>query len=157
MKKTYVLIAAATLAAAACTKSDTLPADSLSLSASQAVPLDSMTAAERAAQVAPGAAAPAAMVTTRRRSSSSSAGSGRAPTNSGTSMSGTSTGSSGSTASSGTHTVKNTNRDAVIGGAAGAVIGGATHGVKGAVVGGTVGAVLGGVIGNNVDVKKKKN
>jgi outer membrane lipoprotein SlyB len=54
-------------------------------------------------------------------------------------------------------TEKNTKRDAIIGGVAGAAIGAATSRdkVKGAVIGGAAGAILGGVIGNNVDVKKK--
>ena len=54
-------------------------------------------------------------------------------------------------------TEKNTKRDAIIGGVAGAAIGAATSRdkLKGAVIGGAAGAILGGVIGNNVDVKKK--
>ena len=55
-----------------------------------------------------------------------------------------------------TRIVKHTQRDAIIGAAAGAIIGGATHGGKGAVIGGATGAVVGAVIGNNVDKKKKR-
>ena len=53
--------------------------------------------------------------------------------------------------------VKHTKRDAVIGGAAGAVLGAVTSRdkVKGAVIGGVAGAILGGVIGNNVDKTKR--
>jgi len=52
--------------------------------------------------------------------------------------------------------VKNTKRDAIIGGVAGAAIGAVTSRdkLKGAVLGGVAGSVLGAVIGNNVDVKK---
>ncbi|MBA3467118.1 MAG: glycine zipper 2TM domain-containing protein [Gemmatimonadaceae bacterium] len=53
--------------------------------------------------------------------------------------------------------VKNTKRDAIIGGAAGAVLGAATskNKVKGAIIGGTAGAIIGGVIGNNVDKSRR--
>lgn len=53
--------------------------------------------------------------------------------------------------------VKHTKRDAVIGGAAGAVLGAVTSRdkVKGAVIGGVAGAILGGVIGNNVDKTRR--
>ena len=53
--------------------------------------------------------------------------------------------------------VKHTKRDAIIGGAAGAVLGAVTSRdkVKGAVIGGVAGAILGGVIGNNVDKSKR--
>jgi uncharacterized protein YcfJ len=53
--------------------------------------------------------------------------------------------------------VKHTKRDAAIGAAAGAVLGAVTSRdkVKGAVIGGVAGAVLGGVIGNNVDKTKR--
>jgi hypothetical protein len=76
----------------------------------------------------------------------------------------TSSGSSGSSNTVNTTTsapqptvVKNTKRDAAIGAVAGAVIGATTskNKVKGAVIGGAAGAILGGVIGNNVDKKKK--
>jgi hypothetical protein len=64
--------------------------------------------------------------------------------------------STGTTARTGTQTVKNTKRDAIIGGVAGAAIGAVTSRdkLKGAVIGGVAGSVLGAVIGNNVDVKK---
>ena len=60
------------------------------------------------------------------------------------------------TARTGTRVVKNTKRDAIIGGVAGAAIGAVTSRdkLKGAVIGGVAGSVLGAVIGNNVDVKK---
>jgi len=60
------------------------------------------------------------------------------------------------TARTGTRVVKNTKRDAIIGGVAGAAIGAVTtrDKLKGAVLGGVAGSVLGAVIGNNVDVKK---
>ena len=53
--------------------------------------------------------------------------------------------------------VKHTQRDAAIGAGAGAIIGAVTSRdkVKGAVIGGLAGAVLGGVIGNNVDKTKR--
>ena len=64
--------------------------------------------------------------------------------------------STGTAARTGTRTVKNTKRDAIIGGVAGAAIGAVTSRdkLKGAVIGGVAGSVLGAVIGNNVDVKK---
>lgn len=60
------------------------------------------------------------------------------------------------TARTGTRVVKNTKRDAIIGGVAGAAIGAVTSRdkLKGAVIGGVAGSVLGAVLGNNVDVKK---
>ena len=61
-----------------------------------------------------------------------------------------------STGTTGTRVIKNTKRDAIIGGVAGAAIGAVTSRdkLKGAVIGGVAGSVLGAVIGNNVDVKK---
>jgi len=61
-----------------------------------------------------------------------------------------------SSGTTGTRVVKNTKRDAIIGGVAGAAIGAVTSRdkLKGAVIGGVAGSVLGAVIGNNVDVKK---
>ena len=63
---------------------------------------------------------------------------------------------SSGTARTGTRVVKNTKRDAIIGGVAGAAIGAVTtrDKLKGAVIGGVAGSVLGAVLGNNVDVKK---
>lgn len=57
---------------------------------------------------------------------------------------------------SGTITRRNTKRDAVIGGVAGAAIGAATSRdrVKGGLIGAAAGAVLGGVIGHTVDVQR---
>ncbi len=62
------------------------------------------------------------------------------------------------TARAGTRVVKNTKRDAIIGGVAGAAIGAVTtrDRLKGAVIGGVAGSVLGAVIGNNVDKKTVK-
>ena len=64
--------------------------------------------------------------------------------------------SSAGSARTGTQVVKNTKRDAIIGGVAGAAIGAVTSRdkLKGAVIGGVAGSVLGAVIGNNEDVKK---
>jgi YMGG-like Gly-zipper len=64
--------------------------------------------------------------------------------------------STGTSTGTGTRVVKNTKRDAIIGGVAGAAIGAVTSRdkLKGAVIGGVAGSVLGAVIGNNVDVKK---
>jgi hypothetical protein len=163
-----LLLAPAIVLASACSKDK--PADpslnaDLGLAAqANAARLDSISAAERTAAAAAPAPAPAALApaaakpaatrsaatTTRRASTthrSSSSGSG---------SSGSSAGRT-TAAPPRTETVKNTKRDAVIGGAAGAIIGAATSRdkVKGAVIGGAAGAILGGVIGNNVDVKKK--
>ena len=67
-----------------------------------------------------------------------------------------SSGRTASTGTAGTQVVKNTKRDAIIGGVAGAAIGAVSSRdkLKGAVLGGVAGSVLGAVIGNNVDVKK---
>jgi hypothetical protein len=56
-----------------------------------------------------------------------------------------------------TTVVKHTTRDAAIGAGAGAVLGAVTSRdkVKGAVIGGLAGAILGGVIGNNVDKSRR--
>jgi hypothetical protein len=64
--------------------------------------------------------------------------------------------STGTAAPARTRVVKNTKRDAIIGGVAGAAIGAVTSRdkLKGAVIGGVAGSVLGAVIGNNVDVKR---
>lgn len=64
----------------------------------------------------------------------------------------------GSTSSGRVVVEKNTKRDAIIGGVAGAAIGAVTSRdkVKGAVIGGAAGAILGGVIGNNVDITKRR-
>ena len=53
--------------------------------------------------------------------------------------------------------VKHTKRDAAIGAAAGAVLGAVTSRdkLKGAVIGGVAGGILGGVIGNNVDKTRR--
>jgi len=167
------------LVAFACAKDDNSKVDdalnadlSTAAQANPVMPLDSVSAMERNALVAPApAAAPVVRssgTSTRapvRRTSSSSTR--RRSTSSGS----TSRGSSGS--SGGTYSqpapvyspapepqrpmVKNTKRDAIIGGAAGAVLGAATskNKVKGAVIGGTAGAIIGGVIGNNVDKSRR--
>ena len=155
--KTF-LFAPAFVLAAACSQDK--PADpslnaDLSLAAqANTARMDSISAAERtaAAAVAP---APVAVRSAPARTSTSTA---RRTTSTRRSSSGGSS-TSGSTAQpvQRTETVKNTKRDAIIGGVAGAAIGAATsrNKVKGAVIGGAAGAILGGVIGNNVDVQKK--
>jgi uncharacterized protein YcfJ len=161
MRNSYktVLFAPALAFAAACSQDKpadpTLNADLGLAAQANTMRLDSISAAERtaaaAAAPAPVAAKPApapapkrAATTTRRTTTTRSASSGN----------------SGGTAQASeprTVTVKNTKRDAVIGGVAGAAIGAATSRdkVKGAIIGGAAGAILGGVIGNNVDVQKK--
>jgi hypothetical protein len=56
-----------------------------------------------------------------------------------------------------TTVVKHTKRDAAIGAAAGAVLGAVTSRdkLKGAVIGGVAGGILGGVIGNNIDKTRR--
>ena len=158
-----IFLAPALVLAAACSKDK--PADpslnaDLGLAAqANSARLDSISAAERTAAAAAAAPAPVAAKPAPARTTSSAPRRTTSTTRRTTSSSGSS--SSGSTASAPapqrTETVKNTKRDAVIGGAAGAIIGAATSRdkVKGAVIGGAAGAILGGVIGNNVDVKKK--
>lgn len=132
---------------------DALNSDlSLAAQARPYTALDSISAAERAAQAqglapvgyiggqpvysAPRTTTPVRRTTTTRRSSS---------------------GSGVSYPARQQVIVKHTKRDAVIGGAAGAVLGAVTSRdkVKGAVIGGVAGAILGGVIGNNVDKSKR--
>jgi outer membrane lipoprotein SlyB len=157
-----IVLAPALVLAAACSKDK--PADpslnaDLGLAAqANTARMDSISAAERtaaaaAAAPAPVAAAPAKATTTPRRTTTTHRAS--SGSTSGTRSAGTSTATA--PAEPRTETVKNTKRDAVIGGAAGAILGAATSRdkVKGAVIGGAAGAILGGVIGNNVDVKKK--
>ena len=157
-----LLILPAAFLAFACSNGDKKVDDALNSDLSTAAqatpyqPLDSITAAERAAAVAPASnltstrtttAAPVRRTTTTRRSTSRSSSGGsyssqpvysapapREPT-----------------------VVKHTKRDAAIGAGAGAVIGAVTskNKVKGAIIGGAAGAILGGVIGNNVDKTKK--
>ena len=152
-----ILLAPALVLAVACNKDK--PADpslnaDLGLAAqANSARLDSITAAERtkaAVAAAPVAVRPAPAPSTTRRTTSTRRAS----------SSGSSASSSGNTtvaAPQRTETVKNTKRDAVIGGAAGAIIGATTSRdkVKGGLIGGAAGAILGGVIGNNVDVQKK--
>ena len=158
-----ILLAPALVLAVACSKDK--PADpslnaDLGLAAqANSARLDSISAAERtAAATAAPAPAPAAVKPAPTRTSTAPR---RTTTTTRRSSSGTSTsGSSGTTsapAEQRTVTEKNTKRDAIIGGVAGAAIGAATSRdkLKGAVIGGAAGAILGGVIGNNVDVKKK--
>jgi hypothetical protein len=156
-----LLILPAAFLAFACSNGDKKVDDALNSDLSTAAqatpyqPLDSITAAERAAAGVPASnltstrtttAAPVRRTTTARRSSSRSSGGSysaqpvysapapRQPT-----------------------IVKHTKRDAAIGAGAGAVIGAVTskNKVKGAIIGGAAGAILGGVIGNNVDKTKK--
>ena len=159
--KTF-LFAPAFVLAAACSQDK--PADpslnaDLSLAAqANTARMDSISAAERtaAAAVAP---APVAVRSAPARTSTSTARrttSTRRSSSGGSSTGGSTSGSTAQPAQR-TETVKNTKRDAIIGGVAGAAIGAATsrNKVKGAVIGGAAGAILGGVIGNNVDVQKK--
>jgi hypothetical protein len=161
-----LLLAPAIVLASACSKDK--PADpslnaDLGLAAqANAARLDSISAAERtaaAAAAAPAALAPAAAKPAATRSTATTTRRASTTRRSSSSGSGSSGSSAGTTTAAPprTETVKNTKRDAVIGGAAGAIIGAATSRdkVKGAVIGGAAGAILGGVIGNNVDVKKK--
>jgi uncharacterized protein YcfJ len=133
---------------------DALNSDlSLAAQARPYTALDSISAAERAAQAqglapvgyiggqpvysAPRTTTPVRRTTTTRRSSSG--------------------GGVYSAPARRTTIVKHTKRDAAIGAAAGAVLGAVTSRdkVKGAVIGGVAGAVLGGVIGNNVDKTRR--
>jgi len=138
-RSTRALTLALLALGAACGRGNNKAADTslnadLSLAAQQRgyMPLDSLSAAERAA-LAGGTVA-------RRR----------------TSTGGTSAGTT--TPSGGETVVKHTKRDAAIGAAAGAIIGATTSKdkVKGGIIGAAVGGILGGVIGNNVDIKRKK-
>jgi len=162
------------LVAFACAKDDNSKVDdalnadlSTAAQANPVMPLDSVSAMERNALVAP---APAAAPVVRS-SGTSTRTPVRRTSSSSTRRRSTSSGSSGS--SGGTYSqpapvyspapepqrpmVKNTKRDAIIGGAAGAVLGAATskNKVKGAIIGGTAGAIIGGVIGNNVDKSRR--
>jgi hypothetical protein len=150
-----IFLAPALVLAVACNKDK--PADpslnaDLGLAAqANTARMDSISAAERtaaAAAPAPVAAAPVRAAAAPRRTTTT-----RRTSSSGSSSSGSTTAASAPR----TETVKNTKRDAVIGGAAGAIIGAATSRdkLKGGLIGGAAGAILGGVIGNNVDVKKK--
>jgi hypothetical protein len=163
-----LIIVPAAILAVACGRDDSKRVDDalnsdLSLAA-QARPytaLDSISAAERAAQmqgVAPvgylngqpvystpqttvRTTTPVRRTSTVRRSSSSSGGSRVVY----------------STPARREVIVKHTKRDAAIGAAAGAVLGAVTSRdkVKGAVIGGVAGGILGGVIGNNIDKSKR--
>ena len=157
-KKLLILPAAAL--AFACSKGDNQTAADSALNSDLSTaaasrpytPLDSITAAERAAATTAPAAlrsntaaprtvyrAPVRRTTTTRRSSSGGTYSS-APVYSAPAP----------------VEVKHTKRDAAIGAGAGAVIGAvAGRSVKGAIIGGAAGAILGGVIGNNVDKTKK--
>jgi hypothetical protein len=152
-----VLLAPALVLAVACSKDKpvdpSLNADLGLAAQANSARLDSISAAERTAAATPVAApapvkpAPAKTATTTRKTTTTPRAS----------STGTSSGATTAAAEPRTETVKNTKRDAIIGGAAGAIIGAATSKdkVKGAVIGGAAGAILGGVIGNNVDVQKK--
>jgi hypothetical protein len=170
MTRLYSALAiAALVAAGACSRNNSKPADSalntdLSLAAQQRGPLDSVSALERgnALTTAPATVAPATRTssgevsrTPTRSSSSARRSSG---SSSGSSSASSSSGSSAAPAPQRTVTEKHTKRDAAIGAGAGAVIGAMTskNKVKGGLIGAAVGGILGGVIGNNVDKKKKK-
>ena len=148
MHRTILTLALAlTAASAACDRGTHKAADTalntdLSLAAQQRgfQPLDSITAAERAAA---GHTSTAAGDVARTRRT--------AATNTSRTTTTTTTRTSGGTV------VKHTKRDAAIGAAAGAVIGATTSRdkVKGGLIGAAIGGIIGGVIGNNVDKKKK--
>jgi outer membrane lipoprotein SlyB len=153
-----IVLAPALVLAAACSKDKaadpSLNADLGLAAQANTARMDSISAAERTAAAAAAAPAPVAAAPARtapRRTTTT-----RRASSSGSSSSGSSSASAPAPVQR-TETVKNTKRDAVIGGAAGAILGAATSRdkVKGAVIGGAAGAILGGVIGNNVDVKKK--
>ena len=156
-KRTISTIALAFAASiAACGRSGDNAADTtlnrdLSLAAQANQPLDSLSAAERAAQpnalAAPAARSPGVSVSHRTIAHRSTSGGEVVRSSSG-----------GASATSRTVVVKHTTRDAAIGAAAGAVIGATTsrNKVKGGVIGAAVGGLLGGIIGNNVDKTKKK-
>ena len=141
-----LIILPAALFAFACSKdnkaNDALNSDlTTAAQANPTTPLDSVSAAERAAALRSGTTAPVRRTTTTTRRTTSSGSSGTY-----------------SNAPAPTHTVvRNTKRDAAIGAAAGAIIGATTSKdkLKGGIIGAVAGGVLGGVIGNNVDVKKK--
>ena len=166
MKRTISTLALGLLVAgAACGKSnnkaDSALSTDLSLAAQQRgyQPLDSLSAAERAAaapKALSGTAAPAPVRTATR--STSSGTTRRRTSGGGTSSSSGGTVSAPAPAEPREVTVKHTQRDAAIGAAAGAIIGATTsrNKVKGGVIGAAVGGILGGVIGNNVDKTKKK-
>lgn len=153
------LALALSVGSGACSKNGSKPADTtlnsdLSLAAQQRgyQPLDSLSAAERAAATAPNALnGTTAAPTPLRRSTTSSGTRTRRSSGSGGTVY-----SSGGTVTSSERVIKHTKRDAAIGAAAGAVIGATTsrNKVKGGIIGAAVGGILGGVIGNNVDKKK---
>jgi len=155
---TFVAVSA--LTAAACDRNANKPVDSalntdLSLAAQQRgfQPIDSLSAAERAAAGVPaGQSLGARQRPTQRVSSGGDVA--RTHRSSATSSSRT---SSGTTRSSSGTVEKHTQRDAAIGAAAGAVIGATTsrNKVKGGLIGAALGGILGGVIGNNVDKRRK--
>ena len=127
---------------------DALNADlTTAAQASPYMPLDSITAAERAG-IAAAATAPAltSTATAPRRS---------APRRTVRRSSGTYSSAPvySAPAPVRTRVVKHTKRDAAIGAVAGGVLGAVTsrNKVKGAIIGATAGAIIGGVIGNNVD------
>jgi uncharacterized protein YcfJ len=159
-----LLILPAAFLAFACSKGDNkmtaadsaLNSDLSTAAASRPyTPLDSITAAERAAS--------ATVPTTALRSTASTPRTTVRRTS--TTRRATSSRSSGTYSSAPVYSapapapqeVKHTKRDAAIGAGAGAVIGAVTsrNKVKGAIIGGAAGAILGGIIGNNVDKTKK--
>ncbi len=162
MQRMFSALALATfLAAGACSRNNSKPADTtlnsdLSLAAQQSNQSDSVSATELTADSARRAGASFAEPAAHHTASGEVAHvhhvshGGSAESSSGTSTT-TSTSTTGGTV------VKHTTRDAAIGAAAGAVLGATTSRskVKGGLIGGVLGGVLGGVIGNNVDKKKK--
>lgn len=166
MRFKYLIAVPAIFLAAACKGNDNAKVDDalnsdLSLAAqSQAAPLDSISGVERG-YTAGATPAPTAVARTSPAPTST-----RRTTSAPVRRTSSSTRRASSSGSSGTYypapapsprVEKHTQRDAAIGGVAGAVIGAATsrNKVKGAVVGGAAGAILGAVIGNNVDKTKR--
>ena len=152
------LALAVIVTSAACSRSNSKPADStlntdLSLAAQQKgyTPLDTISAAERAKANSRAAAPGASEARSATHHSPATAAHHSAAASSSASSAGTATAASAPTV------VKHTQRDAAIGAAAGAVLGATTskNKVKGGIIGAAVGGVLGGVLGNNVDKTKK--
>jgi YmgG-like glycine-zipper protein len=161
MNRKLPSLALALFAAGACGRGANRNADtslnndlSLAAQAKGYQPLDSMSAAERAAATS----SPNALNGRTPVATSSTARPTTHHTTSTGDVSRTHRTSTASSTQSGEVVVKHTQRDAAIGAAAGAVIGATTsrNKVKGGVIGAAVGGILGGVIGNNVDKTKKK-
>ncbi|HUQ21315.1 MAG TPA: YMGG-like glycine zipper-containing protein [Gemmatimonadaceae bacterium] len=166
-----LLIVPAAILAVACGRDDSnkrvddaLNSDlSLAAQARPYTALDSISAAERAAQmqgVAPVGYLNGQPVYSTPQTSVRTSTPVRRTSTARRSSSGSSRGSSSGVYSAPARrevVVKHTKRDAAIGAAAGAVLGAVTSRdkIKGAVIGGVAGGILGGVIGNNIDKSKR--